>query len=181
MTTSTQLARTEAFAPLASALLERADRDARTAVARADEDALAVVAQARTEADALLADARAKGVADGAAVSAAERMRAEREASRIVHEAQSAAREDLRRAAREAVRGLRHDPQYPAMIEALRARATDALGPGATVTELEAGGIVAEAGSRRVELSLDALADDLMDRMDQLAPMDRSPQEPGPR
>jgi vacuolar-type H+-ATPase subunit E/Vma4 len=176
------LARTEALAPLASALLDRARRDAEAALTRADEDALATVAAARAEADALLADARAKGAADGAAVSAAERMRAERTARGMVLAAESAAREDLRMAAREAVRGLRHDPQYPAMVEALQARAERELGPELTVTELEAGGILAEAGPRRVEYSLEALADDLMDRLDRtdrVAQVDRPGQEPG--
>ncbi|HSO03163.1 MAG TPA: hypothetical protein VLQ92_01685 [Candidatus Limnocylindrales bacterium] len=166
MTPSTPLARNEALAPLASALLDRARLDAQGTVARADEDAQALVARARAEADALLADARAMGAADGAAVTAAARMRAERDARRITLEAESAAREDRRRAAREAVRGLRHDPAYPEMLEALRARATHELGPDVTVTELEAGGILAEAGPRRIEYSLDALADDLLDRMD---------------
>jgi len=166
VTAATPLARTEALAPLVSALLDRARREAGATLARADEDAQAIVAQARAEADALLADARAKGAADGAAVSAAARMHAERDARRIVLEAQSAAREDLRTAAREAVSGLRNDPQYPEMIEALRARAIHELGPQVTVTALEGGGIAAEAGSRRVEYSLDALADDLMDRME---------------
>ena len=179
MTTSTTLARTEALAPLVSALLERARRDSREALARADDDALAIVAAARAEADALLADARAKGVADGVAVSAAERMRAEQDGRRMVLEALSAAREDLRGAAREAVSGLRHDPRYPEMIQALRTRAERELGPETTVTELEAGGIVAAAGPRRVAYSLDALADDLMDRMDRMGLTDTIPEEPG--
>ena len=53
------------------------------------------------------------------------------------------------------------------MIQALRARAISALGDQATVTELEGGGIVAEAGPRRLLYSLAGLAEDLMDRMEQ--------------
>lgn len=166
--------RTEALAPLASALLDRARQDAQATLARADEDAGATVAQARAEADALLADARAKGAADGAAVSAAARMRAEREARRVLLEAGSVARDDLRRAAREAVAGLRHDPRYPQVIDALRARAAHELGPEATVTVLAGGGLLAEAGSRRVEYVLADLADDLLDQMDSTVG------EPGP-
>ncbi len=166
MTTSVPLASTEALAPLVSALLDRARQEAEAALADADADARAVVARARAEADALRVDARAKGTADGAAVCAAARMRAERDARRIVLEAQSAAREDLRRAAREAVGGLRHDPQYPAMLEVLRARAIHELGHQVAVTELEGGGIVAEAGPRRLEYSLAALADHLMDQVE---------------
>lgn len=172
------MARTEALAPLVSALLERARRDAHAALDRADEDALGVVAQARAEADTLLMDARAKGAADGAAVSASQRLRAERQARALVLAAESEAREDLRTAAREGVAGLRSDPRYPEMIQSLRARATRELGPGATVTELEGGGILAEAGSRRVEYSLLALAEDLTDRIDRTDRMDQEPGSP---
>ncbi len=174
MTTSAPLPRNEALAPLVSALLDRARQDAQDTLSDADRDAGAVVAGARAEADALLADARAKGVAEGEAVAAAERTRAEREARRIILETRSSTREDLRHAVREAVAELRHDPKYPDIIEALRTRATHELGPDVTVTLLEGGGIIAEAGSRRVEYSLGALGDDLLDRMD------RSDEELGP-
>jgi vacuolar-type H+-ATPase subunit E/Vma4 len=174
VTTAAPLLRNEALAPLVSALLDRARQDAQDTLSDADRDAGAIVAGARAEADALLADARAKGVAEGAAVAAAARTRAEREARRIILETRSSTREDLRHAVRQAVAELRHDPQYPDIIEALRARATHELGPDLTVTLLEGGGILAEAGSRRVEYSLGALADDLLDRMD------RRDEEPGP-
>jgi vacuolar-type H+-ATPase subunit E/Vma4 len=174
VTTAAPLPRDEALAPLVSALLDRARQDAQDTLSDADRDAGAVVAGARAEADALLADARAKGVAEGAAVTAAARTRAEREARRILLETRSSTREDLRHAVREAVAELRHDPQYPRILEALRARAAQELGPEVTVTVLEGGGIVAEAGSRRLDYSLTALADDLMDRME------RGDQEPGP-
>jgi vacuolar-type H+-ATPase subunit E/Vma4 len=166
VTTSSPLPRNDALAPLVSALLDRARQEAQDTLSEADRDARAIVAGARAEADALLADARAKGVAEGAAVAAAARTRAEREARRIILETRSSAREDLRNEVREAVAALRHDPQYPDIIEALRIRATDELGPDVTITLLEGGGIVAEAGARRVEYALGALADELLDRMD---------------
>jgi vacuolar-type H+-ATPase subunit E/Vma4 len=174
VTTAAPLPRNEALAPLVSALLDRARQDAQDILSDADRDAGAVVAEARAEADALLADARAKGVAEGAAVAAAARTRAEREARRIILETRSSTREDVRNAVREAVAELRHDPQYPRILETLRARAAHELGPEATVTVLEGGGIVAEAGSRRLEYSLTSLADDLMDRIE------RGEREPGP-
>jgi vacuolar-type H+-ATPase subunit E/Vma4 len=151
--------------PLVAALRERAAADAAALLADADADADATLSQARAEADELLAEARAKGDADARAVLAAERARAEREARAVLLAAQRAAHDDLRRAAREAVCGLRGDPAYPALVAALRERALAELGPDATVTELPRGGVAARSGSRRVEFSLGGLADDLVDRL----------------
>lgn len=156
---------TDALAPLTTALLDRARGAADEVLARADEDALAALGRARAQADALLAEARAKGAAEGAAVLDAQRAGAQRRARGVLLAAQRAAHDDLRAAARGAVRAVRDDPDYPAMIEALRARAMRDLGPGTSITELDAGGIVAESGQRRAEYSLDALADDLVDQV----------------
>ncbi len=51
------------------------------------------------------------------------------------------------------------------LVDALRDRARRELGPGATTAELPGGGIEARAGGRRVEYSLDGLADDLLERV----------------
>lgn len=153
------------LAPLAAALRDRAHAAADEVLARADEDAQVVLDRARQQADVLLAEARARGAADGAAVLAAERAGAARRAREILLAAQRVAHDDLRAAAREAVRGLRDDEEYPVMLEALRDRALGDLGPGASLVELDRGGIVAEYGQRRAEYSLEALADDLVDDM----------------
>ena len=99
-----------------------------------------------------------------AAVLAAQRAGAQRQAHGVLLAAQLAAQDDLRGAAREAVSALRDDPEYPNVLEALRARARADLGADAAITELDGGGIVAESGHRRVEYSLQALADDLVDQ-----------------
>jgi vacuolar-type H+-ATPase subunit E/Vma4 len=155
----------DSLAPLTAALRDRARAAADEVLARADEDARESLDRAHQEAAAMLAQARAKGAADGAAVLAAERAGAARQARAILLAAQQAAHDDLRTAAREAVRALREDPDYPVMLEALRARAQVDLGPGAVVTTLDGGGIVAESGPRRIEYSLAALADDLVDEV----------------
>ncbi len=155
----------DSLAPLAAALRDRAHAAADEVLARADEDARESLDRAHQEAEALLGQARAKGAADGQAVLAAERAGAARRARAVLLAAQQAAHDDLRTAAREAVRALREDPDYPAMLEALRARALSDLGPGAVVTTLDRGGIVAESGPRRIEYSLEGLADDLVDEV----------------
>ena len=155
----------DSLAPLTAALRDRAGAAADEVLARADEDARALLDRAHREAEAILAQARAKGAADGAAILAAERAGAARRARGVLLTAQRAAHDDLRTAAREAVRALRDDPDYPVMLEALRARAQFDLGPGAVVTTLDRGGIVAESGPRRIEYSLEGLADDLVDEV----------------
>lgn len=165
MTPTTDLGPGHPLEPLVRALRGRADRDAAEQLAHADADAAAALADARARADEVLAKARSAGEQDAAAMLAAERARAEREARAVLLAAQQDAYEAARSAVRAAVRGLRDDPAYPALIDALRDRATRELGPGATTTELPGGGIEARAGGRRVEYSLDGLADDLLEQV----------------
>jgi vacuolar-type H+-ATPase subunit E/Vma4 len=153
------------LAPLVSALLARARRDAEATVALAQAEADAAIASAQRQADALRTQARSKGHTDGEAVVASERSGAERRARGIVLAAQRQAHDQARRAARDAVSALRADPGYADVVESLRARAHRELGPEAQATELPRGGIVASAGSRRIDYSFDALADDILDRL----------------
>lgn len=152
------------LAPLAAALRDRARAAAAELLAQADADAQTMLATAQQEAEALLTKARAKGAEDGTAVLAAQRAGAQRRAHGVLLAAQLAAQDNLRVAAREAVRALRDDPDYPRMLEALRTRARDDLGSDAAITEVQGGGIVAGSGHRRVEYSLQGLADDLVDQ-----------------
>jgi len=163
--TDTAVDRPDPLAPLVSAMLARARRDAESVLAQARADADRATASAQEEADALLAEARAKGAADGEAVVAGERARAERAARGLVLDAKRQAYEQVRAASRDAVSALRQDPRYADMLETLRIRARRALGPDAQVTEDPWGGIVATSGDRRVDFSFDALADDLVDRL----------------
>jgi vacuolar-type H+-ATPase subunit E/Vma4 len=151
--------------PLANALRERANRDAAEGLAQAEEQAAAILAEARARADEVLEQARAAGERDAAALLAGERARAEREARAVLLAAQQDAYLAARAAVRAAVRGLRDDPAYPALLDALRDRARQELGPGASIAELPGGGIEARCGSRRVEYGLDGLADDLLERV----------------
>jgi vacuolar-type H+-ATPase subunit E/Vma4 len=155
-----------ALAPVRAALLDRARADADAVLAEADADADEVVAAARSRAAALVAEARAEGERDAAVLAARDRARARREARAAVLRAQSRVYEELRRRSRVAVRALRDDPVYPALLEALRDRARDRLGADAVVREHPDGGLVAEAPGRRgarLDATLDALTDDALD------------------
>lgn len=154
-----------AVAPVREALLAHARAEGADALARAEAAAEQLVSGARDEAAAIRAEARAAGERDAAAIRARDVARARREARGAVLRAQSAAYEELRRRARESVRALREDPEYPVLVDALRARAVARLGSDAVVRELPEGGVLAEVPGRRLDLSLDALADAAVERL----------------
>ena len=66
---------------------------------------------------------------------------------------------------RAAASALRTDPRYPDLLDRLSERARELLGPRAVVTESPAGGIVAAWGSRRLDLSLPAVAESTLATM----------------
>lgn len=165
MTVRTADVQVDPLSVLRAALLDHAHSDAAATLADADAVAASTLATARAEAEALLAEARARGAADGAVVLAAERARAARGARALVLAARRAAYDELRQQARDAVSGLRHDPSYPALLDALRERAFRDLGPDATLREHARGGIVGESGGRRAVYVLDDLADGIVERL----------------
>jgi vacuolar-type H+-ATPase subunit E/Vma4 len=149
-----------ALAPVRAWLRDAARREADAMVASARADADQQLARARAEAAELISFERDQGAAEGAAAAARERARARREARTTVLRAQAALVTLLRDQARAAVLSLKDDEvDYAALREELESRARTALGPEATVAEAPAGGVVAQAGSRRVDLSLAMLAD----------------------
>ena len=153
----------KALAPVRTALLDRARADADAALEQADAAAAAVLAAARAQAEALLHEARAEGRRDAADVRVREAARARREARTTVLRAQQAVYTDLRHRAGTAVRQLRADPCYPALLDRLRGQALAELGPDAKLSEASEGGLVAEVPGRRPDLTLAALAERAVD------------------
>jgi len=147
-----------ALAPVREALLARAQGERARVLEAVDEQTAAVTAAAEQEAASLLAQAREQGSADAALVAAAEESRARRESRALVLGAQHDAYEELRRRSVEAVGRLRDDPAYPQLQDRLRQEAIAQLGPAAEVVEDPAGGVVAVAGGRSVDLSLPVVA-----------------------
>ncbi|NMH97778.1 hypothetical protein [Pseudonocardia acidicola] len=146
-----------ALDPVRAALLREARADADRVVGAARCDAAAVLDAARARAAAVLAAATAAGKADGAARAARAQARARRERHAAVLAARTAAYAELRAQVRAAVREL---PRWcPDLRDRLAARARAVLGPEAVLTATPDGGVLAELPGRRLELSLDALAD----------------------
>lgn len=155
-----------ALEPVRSALLRRARADAARTRAAAEADAARVRAAAEAKAAEILARARAGGAADAAELRDAQRARTRRAVRALELAAQRDAHDDLRTAAAAAVRErLRDRPGDAALRESLVVVAHRLLGPHAVVTDAAGGGIVAEAGGRRVDLTLDALTARAVDRL----------------
>jgi hypothetical protein len=66
---------------------------------------------------------------------------------------------------REAAAGLTADPRYPELVARLTGLCRQLLGPDALVSESLEGGVFAEAGPRRLDLSLPVLAEMTLDAM----------------
>jgi hypothetical protein len=147
-----------ALAPVREALLGLARSEADAVLAQADQQVAQERAQATALADELLDQARAQAAADTAVLMAAEEAHAQRRARTVELHARRAAYDALVTAAAAAVRAeLATDP---GVVAALSGRALLEVGPDAEVTRTADGGLVAEAGGRRLRLPLSALVED---------------------
>jgi vacuolar-type H+-ATPase subunit E/Vma4 len=153
----------DALAPVHAAVLQAARDDANHTAAQAKAAADDTLGAAQSQADQVRAQARAQGAADAQVYLAAERIRARREARTIVLQAQREAYEDLHRAAREAVAGLRTDPDFPLLRQRLVDAVRRRLGDEATIHDDAGGGVVGEVAGRRLDYSLARLADQAVD------------------
>jgi vacuolar-type H+-ATPase subunit E/Vma4 len=155
----------DALGPVRAALLAHARADAAAEVGRAEEAARAILQEAGRRADAVRQEARARGEADAQAVLVATRARARREARSVVMGAQSQVVAALRARVHAGLRDLREDPAFPDIARRLEARARVLLGPEARLTPDPSGGYVAEAGGRQADLTLAAVADQVLERL----------------
>ena len=156
----------DALSPVKESLLANACCDADQLVEQARSDAATTLALAQKQADGIRAEARARGEADAEEILGAERARARREARSIVLNAQREVEEELRTRVRTAVVALIDDIDYPKMRAVLDRRARELLGPDATIVEHSSGGVVAQTRGHRAVLSLEALADYAVERLD---------------
>ena len=119
------------------------------------------MAKAGAEATATLDDARARGEDEARAAAAGELARLRREARERVLRTRRDAYDQLVEDAEQAVAGLRHDPEYERLLDALRHRAREQLGDAGVEVEIdpEVGGLVARAGSHSVDYRLSAVAE----------------------
>lgn len=154
-----------ALAPVQSKLRAQAEADAQTRLDQARHQADQIRAEAQARAAGILADSRAEGEEQARAAVAARVVRRRREARDVVLSVRRELYDELRRASRDAARALCDDPDYPEILRRLTERAVAAMGPEASVQESPDGGVVAQAGSRRFDLSLPVLAEREVDRL----------------
>lgn len=119
------------------------------------------LAEAEARAKALVKQARLEGERAAAGEALRRRSVGRRRARELRLRAQQALLDEVRTRAREAALALSEDPRYPELLERLRRIAIAQLGSEA---ELEidppsVGGVIARAGSVRVDYTLPALAE----------------------
>jgi vacuolar-type H+-ATPase subunit E/Vma4 len=147
-----------ALEPVRAALRAAAERESAAVRAGGEAEVAEVLENAHREAARIRADAVAEGTAVARGSAALRSARTRREAHEIVLDRQNQVYAALVAAVGAAASALRADPRYPALLDRLTEHARELLGPQAVVTEGPDGGIVAERGSRRVVLSLPAIA-----------------------
>ncbi len=155
----------DALAPVRAALLARARADTAAEVARAGEEARATEQEAGRAAEAVRREAQVRGEADARAVLVAMRSQARREARSVVLAAQREVVAALRERVHDGLQGLRDDPAFADIESRLESQARVLLGPDVRLTPHPSGGFLAEASGRRAELTLDAVADRLLERL----------------
>jgi len=131
----------------------------------AQEEADAVRAAAQHEADEILAAAVADGERTARSAASLRSARTRREAHETVLAQRSALRAEVQRRVAEAATALQLDPRYPELVARLTERCRAVLGPDAAVGPSPLGGVVANAGSRHLDLSLPALAAETLESM----------------
>lgn len=154
-----------ALAPVRAEILRGAADDAEQMIADARQEAARIVEQGRETAQQITETARAAGEAAAASVAAEQGAALERRLRRELLVAQDNAYRQWRRRGTEAVLRLRDEPDYPGWRDLLRGTASAVLGADAQVKDDPDGGVVAQLGHRRMDLSLSALAERVLDRL----------------
>jgi len=142
---------------------QRLRREAEDEAARIRSDARAkaagIIAGARRDAAAAVDKATTTGNSDATALAAEDLRRARDAARTAVLAAQREACDELRRRVRSGLEAMPAGLGYDQLAQQLTRLALHAAGPGAVVTPVPAGGVIARAAGVVVDCSLDHLAD----------------------
>lgn len=157
-----------ALEPVRRALRDAAEEEASRVLADSRRQAAVMAQNAAAQAARIADDAAAQGEADALSDARSRTSRARRAAREAVLAAQEGVRSEFLRELQKAARAARNDPRYPALLARLGRLAVETLGPGAALSESPDGGILAQAGARRMDLSLPSLA---------IARVDEAPEE----
>jgi vacuolar-type H+-ATPase subunit E/Vma4 len=153
-----------ALEPVRRALLADARADADRIIGEATREAALTVDEAEQEAAVSIERAVRHGTASAQARSDQRLAQARAEVHGEILRAQDQVRRRLHHAVHTAALDLRSDPRYPDLLNELERLARNQLGPNAQIKrDVRTGGIVAIAGSRRVDYTLPALAERALD------------------
>lgn len=150
---------TAVLEPVRSALVDAAQTDARRIRRQARAAAAVTLRTARADAQRILDRSRTQAHEDAAAVIAAAEAAARRQQRDMMLAAQRAAYDAVAARVQQLLEALPSDRRYPALLQRLENVAHAMLGDGARIVPAEAGGLVATAPGRRLDLSLPALAE----------------------
>ena len=154
-----------ALAPVRAALLHSASAQAAQILADARRAADTLREQARRDAASMISQAQAEGRAQAAPLARAEISRGHREARAAVLGTELRARGELEHRIESAITGLKDEPGYNELRDGLAELALQAAGPGATISEHPAGGVVARAPGVLVDCSLPKLAQQVIEAL----------------
>lgn len=154
-----------ALEPVRGALLRSASAQAAQILADARSTADALLEQARRDAASMISQAQAEGRAQAAPLARAEISRGHREARAAVLAAELRTRDELEHRIESAITGLKDEPGYHELRDGLAGLALQAAGPGATISEHPAGGVVARAPGVLVDCSLPRLAQQVIEAL----------------
>jgi len=154
-----------ALEPVRAALRTAARHEVAQIRDAARAEAAATLEHGRREAEQIRTEAVAEGTAVARGSAALLSARARREAHEVVLAQQQQVHASLVDAVTAAVSALRDDRRYPRLVDRLTELCGEILGPDVVVTESPTGGVVAERGERRLDLSLPALAAAALDAM----------------
>ncbi|WP_207344266.1 V-type ATP synthase subunit E family protein [Arthrobacter sp. E3] len=147
-----------ALAPIREALRSAADEEASELREAARQQVIALLADSREQAALIVAAAVKDGEAAARSEAALRSSRVRREANELVLAQRSRLLQELRQQLRTRALTLQHDQRYPALVNALTQHCLDLLGAAASVSMSPDGGVIGEAGARRLDLSLPILA-----------------------
>lgn len=166
MTASEDEERVSALEAVSARLLARALQDAEKQLAAARAEAEALVEAARKRGRAILDEAGAEGEALVADERARALAGARRQARSTELSAQRAVYDEACAAIASGIAGLHHADAYPLMLRELERRARLVLGADAELVEAPGGGLTARRPGRMVDLSLESIAAQAVDRLD---------------
>jgi vacuolar-type H+-ATPase subunit E/Vma4 len=152
----------QALEPLRTALLARAREEAEVCVAHMRSRTASELDAASAAADQAVQDARLRGETEAATAVAIEDATVRRQVRTLLLAARRSVYEQLRTHIQDDVRQLHGEPIYGALRDTMTSVGRSLIGPDATVREVDDGCVI-EASGRRVEVTLESLADWALD------------------